>query len=60
LSAAEVTIRDAHAEDAEAEAEAVARRVARLNGSDADRVVVAESDGEVVGLASLHESLSVE
>jgi hypothetical protein len=58
LSAAEVTIRDAHAEDAEAEA--VARRVARLNGSDADRVVVAESDGEVVGLANLHESLSVE
>ena len=67
-----VTIRDARAEDAEAlaaligqlgyptSAEAVGRRVARLNASDADRVVVAESDGEVVGLASLHESLSVE
>ena len=72
MSAAEVTIRDARAEDAEAlaaligqlgyptSAEAVGRRVARLNASDADRVVVAESDGEVVGLASLHESLSVE
>jgi N-acetylglutamate synthase-like GNAT family acetyltransferase len=67
-----MTIRDARAEDAEAlaeligqlgyptTAEAVARRVAQLQASDADRVVVAELDGEIVGLASLHVSLSVE
>jgi N-acetylglutamate synthase-like GNAT family acetyltransferase len=66
------TIRGARLEDAEAlaaligqlgyptSAEAVARRIARLRASDADRLVVAELDGEVVGLASLHESLSVE
>lgn len=40
--------------------EAVARRVERLRSSNADRLVVAELDGEVVGLASLHTSLSVE
>jgi GNAT superfamily N-acetyltransferase len=43
-----------------ASAEAVARRLAQLEASDADSVVVAEADGEVVGLASLHTSLSVE
>ena len=32
----------------------------RLQESKADRVVVAEADGQVVGLAALHESLSVE
>jgi GNAT superfamily N-acetyltransferase len=40
--------------------EAVARRMERLRSSNADRLVVAELDGEVVGLASLHTSLSVE
>jgi len=65
-------IRDALPEDAEAlaaligqlgyptTAEAVARRVAQLEASEADSIVVAEADGEVVGLASLHTSLSVE
>lgn len=65
-------IRDARPEDAQAlatlvgqlgyptSAEAVARRVTRLLKSEADRVVVAELDEEVVGLASLHTSLSVE
>jgi GNAT superfamily N-acetyltransferase len=65
-------IRDARPEDAEAlaaligqlgyptSADAVARRLARLDASDADRVVVAELGAEVVGLASLHASLSVE
>lgn len=41
-------------------AEAVTRRVERLRSSKADRIVVAELDGEVVGLASLHTSLAVE
>jgi N-acetylglutamate synthase-like GNAT family acetyltransferase len=65
-------IRDARPDDAEALAaligqlgypttpEAVAGRLARLQASDADRVVVAELNGEIVGLASLHTSLSVE
>jgi N-acetylglutamate synthase-like GNAT family acetyltransferase len=65
-------IRDARPDDAEAlaaligqlgypsSAEAVARRLAQLDASEADSVVVAETDGEVVGLASLHTSLSVE
>ena len=68
----EVTIRDARAEDAGAvaalvgqlgyptSAEAVSTRMARLEASAADRLVVAELEGEVVGLACLHESLSVE
>jgi ribosomal protein S18 acetylase RimI-like enzyme len=34
--------------------------MARLAASKSDRLVVAELDGEVVGLASLHVSLSVE
>jgi GNAT superfamily N-acetyltransferase len=38
----------------------VARRVAKFTASDADRLVVAEDDGVVVGLASLHASLSLE
>jgi ribosomal protein S18 acetylase RimI-like enzyme len=68
----DLTIRDARPEDAQAlatlvrqlgyptSAKAVARRVARLQKSEADRLVVAELGGEVVGLASLHTSLSVE
>lgn len=67
-----LTIRDARASDAQAlatligqlgyptSAEAVARRVELLRASEADRLVVADMDGEVVGLASLHTSLSVE
>jgi ribosomal protein S18 acetylase RimI-like enzyme len=66
------TIRDARADDAPALAaligqlgysnstDAVVRRLARLQASEADRVVVAEVAGEVVGLASLHTSLTVE
>jgi N-acetylglutamate synthase-like GNAT family acetyltransferase len=68
----QMRIRDARPDDAEAlaaligqlgyptSAEAVARRLAQLDASEADSVVVAETDGEVVGLASLHTSLSVE
>jgi N-acetylglutamate synthase-like GNAT family acetyltransferase len=68
----EVTIRDARADDVVAmtalvgqlgyptSADAVSERSARLERSPADRLVVAELDGEVVGLACLHESLSVE
>lgn len=68
----DITIRDARPEDAEALAaligqlgyptstKAVAGRLKQLLASDADRVVVAESGGEVVGLASLHTSLTVE
>lgn len=41
-------------------AEAVARRIERLGASEADRLVVAELNGEIVGFASLHTSLSVE
>jgi N-acetylglutamate synthase-like GNAT family acetyltransferase len=67
-----LAIRDARPEDSEAlagllgqlgyptSAEAVARRVERLAGSDVDRLVVAEADGEVVGLAAIHVSLAVE
>ncbi len=68
----DLTIRDARPGDAEglatligqlgypAAAEAVARRVERLRASEADRLVVAELDGALVGLAGLHISLSVE
>ena len=68
----DLTIRDARPGDAEAlasligqlgyptSAKAVARRMERLRTSKADRLVVAERDGAVVGLASLHTSLSVE
>ncbi len=41
-------------------AEAMARRIRRLGSSAADRVVVADIDGEAVALASVHISLSVE
>ena len=40
--------------------DAVVRRVARLAASDADRLVVAELDERVVGLASIHVSLAIE
>ena len=40
--------------------EAAARRIARLEHSDSDRLVLAEAGGEVVGLVVLHESLALE
>jgi N-acetylglutamate synthase-like GNAT family acetyltransferase len=67
----EVTIRDARPSDAEAlaallgqlgypaSAEAVVQRLERLSASGTDRVVVAELDAGVAGLACLHTSLSV-
>jgi hypothetical protein len=67
-----LTIRDARPEDAQALArlieqlgyptspDAVVRRVDLLASSAADRLVVAELEGRVVGLASVHISLSVE
>jgi N-acetylglutamate synthase-like GNAT family acetyltransferase len=67
-----VEIRDARPEDAAAlarlidqlgyptSAEAVAARLQRLEASPADRLFVAELDGEVVGAASLHVSLTLE
>jgi N-acetylglutamate synthase-like GNAT family acetyltransferase len=67
----EPMIRDAYSSDAEAlvalirhlgypaSADAVRERVERLWSSEADRLVVAELDGEIVGLASLHTSLSI-
>jgi ribosomal protein S18 acetylase RimI-like enzyme len=42
-----------------ASTEAVAARLARLGASDADCVLVAEDDGHVVGLATLHVSESL-
>lgn len=68
----EVTIRDARLADAQAlaslvsqlgypaSAEAMADRLRRITQSDADRLVVAELDGSVAGLAALHVSLSIE
>jgi N-acetylglutamate synthase-like GNAT family acetyltransferase len=68
----DATIRDARPEDAEALArlldqlgypappEAIAHRVERLASSELDRLVVAEVAGEVVGLAGIHVSLSLE
>jgi GNAT superfamily N-acetyltransferase len=65
------TIRDARSEDSAAiavllgqlgypaAADAVATRVDRLRGAG-DRLVVAELDGKVVGLADLHVSPSIE
>jgi len=65
-------IRDAAARDAEAlarllaqlgypaDSEAISRRLTVLERSAADRLFVAEIDGEVVGLAGLHVSPSVE
>ena len=67
-----LAIRDASPHDSEAVAhlvgqlgyptspEAVAARITQLEASRADRLVVAELDGDIVGLASLHVSLSVE
>jgi ribosomal protein S18 acetylase RimI-like enzyme len=67
-----LAIRDARPEDAEAlarllgqlgypaEVDDVARRVERMAKSDGDRLVVAELDSQVVGLAGVHVSLSVE
>ncbi len=43
-----------------ASADAVAQRLERFAASEADRLVVAEVNGAVVGLAALHVSLSVE
>jgi len=65
-------IRDARQEDAPAvarvvdqlgyptSAEAGAARLRRLAESPADRVFVAELDGEIVGAASVHVSLTIE
>ena len=39
---------------------AVSRRLARILASPADRLFVAELDGEVVGLAGVHVSVSLE
>ena len=67
-----VTLRDARIGDAErlasllaqlgypVAATAVRERVLRLTQSGADRLVVAERDGAVVGLAGLHVSYSIE
>jgi N-acetylglutamate synthase-like GNAT family acetyltransferase len=67
-----LTIRDAESHDARSlkqliqqlgypvSAETMLRRLEKLTSSEADRVVVAEIDGEVVGMASVHISLSVE
>jgi GNAT superfamily N-acetyltransferase len=38
----------------------VGQRVHRLQNIEEDRVVVAETEGEIVGLASLHTSLALE
>jgi GNAT superfamily N-acetyltransferase len=43
-----------------ASAEAVARRLERLDASDADVLLLAEADDAVVGLGGLHTSLSLE
>jgi ribosomal protein S18 acetylase RimI-like enzyme len=64
-------IRDAGPDDAEplarlvgqlgypASADLIARRLVRLTASEADRCVVAGVEGEVVGMATLHASLSI-
>ena len=64
-------IRDADPDDAEALAQligqlgyptsaaAVTHRLARLAASEVDRCVVAALDGAVVGLASIHTSLTI-
>jgi GNAT superfamily N-acetyltransferase len=67
-----LTIRDARAEDASAltrlldqlgyatDDEAVSRRLERLERSGSDRLFVADLGGEVVGLAGIHVSPSLE
>lgn len=72
LARVDLKIRDARRGDAkalaalvgqlgyQASAAGVARRIERLASSEADRVIVAELDGEVVGLASVHTSFSIE
>ena len=67
-----LAIRDARPEDAQALArlieqlgyptspDAVLRRVDLLASSETDRLFVAELEGQVVGLASVHVNLSVE
>jgi len=67
----ELKIRDAYPSEAEAlvaliaqlgyptSADAVRERVERLWSSEVDRLVVAELEGEIAGLASLHTSLSI-
>lgn len=67
----EISIRDARLSDAQSLAalvgqlgyptsgEAIVGRLKRLLSSEADRIVVAEVGGEVVGLACLHTSHSV-
>lgn len=40
--------------------DALARRLSRLAASAADRLVVAELEGQIVGLASVHVSLALE
>jgi N-acetylglutamate synthase-like GNAT family acetyltransferase len=64
-------IRDAHPDDAQAlvqligqlgyptSAAAVTRRLVRLTASESDRWVVAILDGDVVGLATVHASLTI-
>jgi N-acetylglutamate synthase-like GNAT family acetyltransferase len=67
-----VTIRDAEQADAgdlarllgqlgyPADEDAVVRRLGRIEASGADRLFVAEEDGQVVGLAGVHVSPSLE
>jgi N-acetylglutamate synthase-like GNAT family acetyltransferase len=67
-----LTIRDGTAGDAPrlatlleqlghpASAQDIARRLELLRSSDADRVIVAEADGSVIALATLHTSISIE
>ena len=66
-----LVIRAAHPDDPEALAQlmgqlgypssvaAVTRRLVRLTASEADRCVVAAMDGEVVGMATIHASLTI-
>jgi N-acetylglutamate synthase-like GNAT family acetyltransferase len=67
-----VTLRDAEVDDAEqlaslvaqlgypVSAEPIKKRIMRLTQSSVDRIVVAERDGTIVGLAGLHVSHTIE